>query len=64
MNDDKFEKDKKPGLLNNRHFRNKLIIIVAGILLFYIALYVNSKNGFITSLLGKKTIEIETPGGR
>jgi len=58
------EEYKRPGIFSNKHFRNKLIIIIAGILLFYTALYINSKNGFITDLLGKKTIQIETQGGK
>jgi len=56
--------NKRPGIFSNKHFRNKLIIIIAGILLFYTALYINSRNGFIKDLLGNKSIQIDTSGSK
>lgn len=64
MKDNESEDNKRPGLFSNKHFRNKLIIIIAGILIFDTALYINSKNGFIKDMLGNKTIEIETSGSK
>lgn len=64
MKTNQSENNKRPGVFSNKHFRNKLIVIITGILLFYTALYINSKNGFIKDLLGNKTIEIETGSGK
>jgi hypothetical protein len=64
MKDHESEEGKRPELWNNKHFRNKLIIIIIGILLFYTALYINSRNGFINDLFGNKTIQIGTSGNK
>lgn len=61
MDNKQLNKPHNTGLLNNKHFRTKLIVIITGILLFYLAIYINSKNGFITSLLGHKTIQMASP---
>ncbi|SDL70122.1 hypothetical protein [Pedobacter antarcticus] len=46
--------EKPAGLFANKRFRNKLIIIIVGILLFYLAIFISSKNGWIDSMIEKK----------
>lgn len=50
--------EKPAGLFANKRFRNKLIIIIIGILLFYLAIFISSKNGWMDAMIEQK-IEIE-----
>jgi uncharacterized membrane protein len=47
---------KKPVLLKDKYLRKKIVLIVL-IALLFLVLYIDSKTGFIKSIVGDKTIE-------